>query len=235
MMSNVFQKIGSYPSAWVLILSNLFPVFGLIFLDFDILSVILIYWAESGIVGFYGILKMVFIKQPTSLISSHYTKLKVVGVPVKTQSSILAVSKLFMIPFFMVHFGGFMMGHLIFILVFFAPETSGFFWPFSMLGVAFSYFKTIWIGVLLLFVSHGYSFYVNYLRSGEYNRLGIQTAMFQPYKRIIIMHVTLIFGGFLFIFSGQLIAILVLFVFLKIIVDLGSHLREREKFGIVLR
>ena len=228
MMSNVFQKIGSYPSAWVLILSNLFPIFGLIFLDFDILSVFLIYWAESGVVGFYSILKMVFIKDTSMSVS-------VSGVPVKIQSNFFAGFKFFMIPFFIFHFGGFMMGHLFFILFFFSLEKSGFFWPFSMVGVAFSYFRIIWIGVLLLFISHGYSFYVNYLRSGEYNKLSIQTAMFQPYKRIIIMHVTLVLGGFLFTFSGQLLAILVLFVFLKIIVDLGSHLKEREKFGIVLR
>lgn len=225
MVSTSFSKITNYPSAWLLIVANLFPILGIIFLNFDILTIFLIYWTESGIVGFYSILKIPFIKH-TSL-----NMMSVVDVPIETQKTMLTMSKIFMIPFFIVHFGVFMLGHLIFILAFFAPAFPFSVLPFNIIGVALSYFKTIWIGVLLLLISHGYSFYVNYLRSGEYHKLNFQSAMIQPYKRITIMHITLIFGGFFFIFSGQLIAILILFIIFKIIVDLGSHLKERETFG----
>lgn len=42
-----------------LIISNLIPLFGLAVFNWDVRSVISIYWVENVVVGFYNVLKMI--------------------------------------------------------------------------------------------------------------------------------------------------------------------------------
>lgn len=58
--------------------------------------------------------------------------------------------------------------------------------------------------------------------------------MFAPYARIIPMHLTIIFGGFIgaagSIFSTNTnLAIIVLFIGLKTVIDLFTHSRDFKK------
>ena len=41
-----------------LLLANLIPVFGVLYLDWDVGSIIVLYWAENLVIGFYTILKI---------------------------------------------------------------------------------------------------------------------------------------------------------------------------------
>ena len=49
-------------SALVLIISNLLPLGGVLFLDWDIGALVVLYWSENLVLGFYNILKMVAVK-----------------------------------------------------------------------------------------------------------------------------------------------------------------------------
>lgn len=60
----------------------------------------------------------------------------------------------------------------------------------------------------------------------EYLGKEISTQKGQPYKRIIIMHMTIIFGGFLVMLFETTLPALMLLVLIKIAADLRSHLRE---------
>ena len=73
----------------VLLLANLVPVFGVLYLDWDVSSIIVLYWAENLIIGGFTLLKML-----------------VAG---KTGA-------LFRMLFFCVHYGGFCAIHGIFVL-----------------------------------------------------------------------------------------------------------------------
>jgi len=219
MLEKINQNMRSYRSAWLLIFSNLFPIVGVLFFNFNIFYIFILYWVESGIVGFYGIIKMAFIK-PENL-----------GVRYQIQSSQLNAMKVFMIPFFLVHFSMFMFGHLTFILVFFAPSHSDIGFMLFDFSRIFPYFQFIWLGVVFLFISHGYSFYINFLGKKEYTRMKGQSMMFQPYKRIIIMQFTLIIGGFFYMAGGQQTALLILLIIFKILADLFTHMQERKKYA----
>jgi hypothetical protein len=81
---------------------------------------------------------------------------------------------------------------------------------------------------LLLFLSHGVSFLVNYVGRKEYLNTTPMKQMFQPYGRLIILHVTIIIGAFLVIGLGQPVLLVALLVLLKTIVDLFFHLREHS-------
>ncbi|OIO22954.1 hypothetical protein COX84_07215 [Candidatus Micrarchaeota archaeon CG_4_10_14_0_2_um_filter_49_7] len=64
-------EIGSaakYPPALVLIFVNLIPLYGVLFMGWSGMLVLLAYWAESAIIGFFMILKALVAKARLSLI-----------------------------------------------------------------------------------------------------------------------------------------------------------------------
>jgi hypothetical protein len=52
--------------------------------------------------------------------------------------------------------------------------------------------------------------------------------MSEPYKRIIVMHLTIIFGGWLIMLLRSPVPALILLIALKTIVDLRAHRREHR-------
>jgi hypothetical protein len=90
--------------------------------------------------------------------------------------------------------------------------------------------KLVWAG-LGLFVSHGISFAHNYLIGGEFRRAGVQSLMTQPYGRIVVLHVTILLGGFLMMALKSPTVGLAFLVLLKTLLDLCAHLAERVKFA----
>lgn len=57
-------------------------------------------------------------------------------------------------------------------------------------------------GAIGLAISHGFSFWTNYLGRGEYRTLSPSQVMIQPYGRLVIMHLTILLGAFVSIFLG---------------------------------
>ena len=84
----------------------------------------------------------------------------------------------------------------------------------------------LWPALLALFLSHGLSFFVNFIGRGEYLSRTVKDQMSEPYSRIIFMHLVLIFGGGLTLVIGQATPVLVVVIVLKIWMDLRAHLRE---------
>jgi len=57
--------------------------------------------------------------------------------------------------------------------------------------------------LLGLAVSHIYSFAVNYIGSGEYLRADAGQLLFQPYGRVVVLHVAILGGAFLLTLMGS--------------------------------
>jgi hypothetical protein len=244
----MLAKIASHPLALLaLVASNVVPVFGVIFFGWDLLAILLLYWAENGVIGVFNLLKMLTAAQNGFLASLP--------------------SKLFIMPFFTVHYGIFWTVHGVFIMTLFGsdgvlqadcsrqsssfscqlPSTDistdialassggmGGFFPFNNLPfnlineVVVQGWLEAGIGVALLglIVSHGVSFISNYLWQGEFLDANVFALMFQPYGRVAILHITILLGGFLVMALGQAIMALLLLVMLKTGVDIAAHLRE---------
>jgi uncharacterized protein DUF6498 len=79
--------------------------------------------------------------------------------------------------------------------------------------------------------SESFSFFHNYLARGEYQRVLLPQLMFQPYGRNVVLHLTVLLGGFLVMALGSPVVAIVLLVGLKTAIDLGAHLKERVKLG----
>ncbi|HUU51715.1 MAG TPA: DUF6498-containing protein [Candidatus Heimdallarchaeota archaeon] len=193
-------------SIGALFLFNLIPLAGVLFFGWNLSSIMVLYWFENVIIGFFNALKMAKAEGTTPR-TKLYSGNKAVTIAQKSSS----------ILFFIVHFGMFTFGHGVFIFAFFGRDLPA--------------FSSLLIAALCLFVSHGISYAYNFIRNEEYKRVAFQDLFFQPYKRIIIMHVTIVVGAFIAFQLEQPTFFLILLIFLKIVVDLFSHKKEHTKFA----
>jgi hypothetical protein len=124
-----------------------------------------------------------------------------------------------LVPFFLVHAGMFMGAHLVFLLAIFVDRPAG--------GWS-SWSGDLGLGLGALAASHLVSFLVNVRRRGETLK-SPQDAMTGFYGRIVVMHLTIIFGAFLYSVVGLRVVALILLIALKTAADAFSHVRERRK------
>jgi Family of unknown function (DUF6498) len=138
-------------------------------------------------------------------------------------------SKLFLVPFFIVHYGLFCLVHGAFILAFFQPESFG--GPITIFSsLSAEIFDRHWgWAVAGLACSHLYSFFRNYLGRGEYRRSIVVLQKFQPYLRVVVLHIAILLGAFVAVALGSNLGILVVLIVGKTVLDLALHLRERER------
>ena len=89
-------------------------------------------------------------------------------------------------------------------------------------------FVPLWPALAALFTSHGVSFAVNFIARREYEGETVTGLMSAPYRRIIVMHLTIIFGGWILLALKSPVPALALSILLKLAVDLGAHRREHS-------
>ena len=197
-------------SAVLLVLANLVPLYGVLAWGWEVFPLLVLFWAENVIVGLLNVARMLAVDPADPLLWG---------------------AKLFLVPFFCVHYGMFTAGHGIFVL-------SGMFGGqgyrvqgFNPLGAALDAFRDfgLWLPAGVLAASHLFSFFWNYLGRGEFRRAELKALMHKPYTRVILLHVTIIFGGMAAMALGSPLWALVLLVGLKTLIDVVAHLREHRK------
>ncbi len=220
----------SRPSGKLLVLINLGLLAGVIALDWSVFDIVFLYWAENLVIGAINVLKMIA-ANPDPLAGLEDGPGNPVGDRLPAQVTGAAIGwgvKLFLIPFFIVHYGGFCMGHGVFVFALFneAGEFGDDLWsalPALVTG-------GLGLSLALLAASHLFSFITNYLGRGEYRRTSAAALMMRPYGRIVALHITIILGGFLAMALGDHLLLLIVLVVLKTFVDLAMHGRERQKY-----
>ena len=200
------------PSLLILVSINIITIFGIIFLNWKTPEIIIAFWAESAIIGFFVILKMI--------------KTKSIA-PEKVKNVFPVKIKYLLVPFFIFHYGIFMLAHLAFIFVMFnIGETE---------IVLAEIIPTVAIIFASLFISHLFSYRSNFIENKEYEKSSVIKIMFSPYKRILTMHFAIILGFIIYIFlipiSGgspiEKISAIILTI-IKILADSFSHLKESK-------
>lgn len=203
------------PSVIALVLANLVPLYGVLVLKWEVFTLILLYWLENVTVGGFTVLRMLVNRTPE---------------PLKI------VQKAFMTPFFAVHYGGFTAIHGVFVLALFGdglPEDLEDMTAGLVLNLIWEH--QLLVPALVVVASHGFSFVTNYLGKGEYRRSFLAEEMFRPYRRIVVLHLTIIGGGFLSQFLGAPVLALVLLVLLKTGVDAVAHSRSHRRKERLMR
>ncbi len=209
-----WQKIGVaeliQPSVATLIIANVVPLFGVLFLGWKIFPLLVLFWLENVIVGVFNVFKML-LASPSS--------------PGQW------VAKIGAIPFFCFHYGIFTLVHGLFVFLMFGGllmDSPDFPTP-SVIGDAFGTFQLGW-AALALFLSHLISFIINYIGKGEYKQSKLNELMQQPYSRVVVLHVTIILGGFLIAFFGSPIFALILLIALKTVIDIQAHVKQHKRY-----
>ena len=206
-----------------LIAANIIPIIGVLYLEWDAFYIVLLYWSENLVIGFYNILKIAFSAVPHPVVH---------------------LGKFFLAPFFACHYGGFTAIHGFFVLAIFKKDVNfqsieGKAWPcfFVFVQMLINVAKQIYLiipsqirfAIFALFLSHGVSFVYNYILKKEYKRAKGQKLMMAPYGRVVVMHFTVLGGAFFSFVFGSPASILLLLIVLKTIVDVNLHLRSHNK------
>ena len=186
-------------SGLALMIANLIPLGGVLLLGWDLGEVITLFWAENAVIGLYTLLKLVVVAQWGALLLG---------------------------PFFLGHYGGFMAAHFLFIYQLFVRGIEQSTPEVQALTALADLFIPLWPALLALAVSHGISFYANFLKRKEYLGRTAAEQMGEPYKRVVVLHVTIIFGGWVILLLESPLPALVLLVALKTGVDLAAHRKE---------
>ena len=166
-------------SPLALVIGNLVPLVGVVAWDWDVASLVILYWSENLIIGGITILKMLH----RSLFGGLFAGM-----------------------FFIVHYGGFCAVHGFLAAGLLGMEIGDvmddFELPFMFIFVellvrvvrgVMSVSPPEWIwGFVTLAASHLVSFVTNYLWRGEYRTQTVSSLMSAPYRRIMVLHLAIL-------------------------------------------
>jgi hypothetical protein len=181
-------------STQFLLVSNLLVIVLAVVQNWNLATLLIVYWFQSVIIGFFSFFRILALKNFST--KNFYIN--------KRPAEPTQGTKRFTAFFFALHYGMFHFGYLIFIistLIMSKTNINGFY---------------ILFGVLVFGVNHFSSHRHNKLID-EQKKQNIGSLMFMPYLRIVPMHVIAASGAFLG--TGSLITFLVL----KTVADLVMH------------
>ena len=219
------------PSAFVLVAANLIPLVGVLWLGWSAVEILLLYWTESVIVGAVNVLRMAS-SAPANTLRGMSGRRDQPGAAAAAElaGSVVQSSKmkLFLIPFFVAHFGMFCFGHLSAVVLLVGSRGEG----GSLLGALPPWSdRLFWFAAGAILLSHLFSFFTNYLGRGEYRRTSLATLLHQPYNRILAMHIAIV-GSAVFVEKlDSPLPLLLILIAVKTGIDLNLHARERRKLG----
>ncbi len=185
-----------------LLCSNAATIFFAITENWNLSTVMWVYWFQSVIIGFFNFVRILGLKEFST------EGFKINGKPAAPTQQ----TKFFTAFFFLIHFGIFHLVYFIFLLTGAMTKIYG-----STPGT--TELKYIGLTAVLFFLNHLFSYFYNKPRDTKKQNIG--SLMFYPYARIIPMHLTIILG---FKFGN----VLPLFLVLKTFADLVMHIMEHN-------
>lgn len=186
-------------TAMVLVVANIVPVITLVVSGEPVGSILVAYWLQLMIIGFWNIGRLIVIARWAALL---YVPMFV--------AMYVSIINLF----------GFIAGGLL---------------DDQMRGTAWQQEFSLWSYALpaaLFFVSHGLSFYVNFLGRREYENITWEQQMGKPFLRAMPMWLAALAGGFVGTFFNTA-AVAALFVLpVKLALDVFGHFAEHGMLAL---
>jgi hypothetical protein len=194
-------SIAKDTSVWLLTLVNVGALIAAVVLDWHLIDLMAVYWAQSVVIGVSYFGRIINLEK----FSTENFRINNRAVEPTRQTKLKTAS------FFVMHFGCFHLAYLIFI---FAEAPNGF---------------QIGLGLVTCSLAFACNHFFSYRYHRELDRQGtpnIGTLMFTPYLRVIPMHLTVVFGAVAMESAGVLI-----FGLLKAVADIGMHLIEHQRLS----
>ena len=234
---DAYRRTAWTRTAIALIVANAIPLIGVVVFRWSLLTILVVYWVENGIVGLWNVPKVILARGPAVPVA--YSRLPRAAARSLTAMTVPDVGRIGLAFFFLVHYGLFWAAHGFFVLNLPAfasfgasvepPCIDSFYVPGAAPGCPGSPFvgPSVAIAAVALVLSHGASFFLNYLgRRGEYLTASPTRQIGAPYGRVVVLHLTIILGAFAIALLGAPIGALIVLVILKTAFDLRLHLRE---------
>ena len=181
----------------IVILLNALPLLGVLFLDWQSFDIILLYWVENVLIGILAVARFFYLGLTRSF------------------------GLLFLGLFFTVHYGGFCMGHLVFLVGLFSDGHL----PTQSLSEVPNYLlhPVMLVSIVSLLILHAREYWRQNLDLAQEDP---NKAMSAPYKRIVVLHIVLIGSGFLLSATGEPVAGLLLLIVLKTAFDIRQERKQ---------
>jgi len=159
-----------------IVLGNMLPVVGVLFLGWDAGMILILYWIENLIVGLFTLPRILMASGPPPPPGS------VIG-------GSLMPARIGIALFFIVHYGGFWLGHGVFAFLLAGQISGGHASPTDD-GWGF------WIAVGAMFVFQGIQFWQAWIKPHAWVEATPGGEMFKPYGRVAVLHLTVLLGAF---------------------------------------
>jgi len=210
---NYKEKTYKDISLWTLLISNFIVIYLAINENWNLMTILWIYWFQSIIIGFFNFLKILMFKN--SLDNNSFNK-KIGFFKTSDKKIKIYAGTLFVFFYTLFHF------------IYFLFLVNGFFFVSHLnKGIIPSpEIKSVLQMSLLFFINHLFSFLYN-LKEPLENK-SLWNIITQPFSRIIPMHFIIIFSGF-FIFTSNSQTILLFFLLLKTLLDISGHLVKHNR------
>lgn len=210
-MMELFSAAINRVSTWALIFSNLSIIFFAVVDGVGIMEILWIYWIQSVIIGIFNFIKILSLKEFSTESFTQGNK----PVPETTAAKISTAI------FFLFHYGFFHVIYAVFL-------STGLNIISGSENVSGKSTYIIYAAVIFL-INYIIEFFY-YLRERE-PKPNLGKMMFSPYVRIIPMHITIIFAGFvgmggMFFSLESGLVVIVFFTLLKTFIDVISHNTE---------
>ena len=195
-------------SGFVLILANIVPIIGVLCFDWEPMDVIFIYWLETLFIGFFNIIKMIFVPEK------------------------YIIYKFISISFFIFIFTLFQGFQGIFIfkaIPGLIEKLTGEYIEISIIGLA----EYLFLPALALFLSHLFSLIWNFSLKKEYKKSDMSILMVQPIPRVFFQQCIAVFGCFALLISNSPFVLMILVILAKIYIDLKAHLKSHKSINKV--
>jgi len=191
------------------------PLIGVLSGSWSLREVVVLYWAENLVIGVRQVVKMVAV-DPT-------------GAEPAAQ-----VGKLFIVPFFIVHYGIFCLVHGVFVFaitggVFTRGGGPEDFTPGEIPRLVLEFPAGFWLALGLIAAARAHELITGFFLNGRWKSgLPVQTLMGEPYKHIVVVHIGILGGAFLSVALGNPIGVLMIIVIGKLLIDL-REIRGRDR------
>lgn len=188
-------------SLWFLLFSNIITIFFAIIENWNLSTIMWIYWFQSITIGCVNFIRILQLKEFST------DGLQINKKPVEATQG----TKNFTAFFFLIHFGLF---HFVYVMFF----LNGTFINSAEKIQSVSEIKYILVAVLIFFINHLFSYFYNKSRDTKKQNLG--ALLFNPYIRVIPMHLTI---SFFTLFNNALPLFLILKTFADAIMHVVEH------------
>ncbi len=191
-------------SSLPIILWNLTPLAGVLFLGWEPVSVFICYALETIVLGIFNAIKLLVV---------HYY-----GLPPQPDET--GVKGWWIIPFFLFHYFFFVFVQL---SIFFSILNFGSSFGITSLFRNIVQFMTVEstnIALAVFTINSSLQFVNGFIMNGAYTQRSMGEQMFEPYPRIFVQQFVVILGAFVFQITGSGWPILIIFILIKAYFDL---------------